>query len=196
MARDLCANCLQSFEETALTAVGGRLLCPACQRKALKPAGTSSARIVAAGAEPEAPAGPAPYWGPARVKLFMGVGAGAAVVLMLVVGFVALILSIGNTYTERVDEFFRLAAAGRPAEAYRNCTSATFKNNTSLDDLQKNLADLGASGYARARMSRFQATNDRATWEGTLVFANGRSVAVIVTFEKEAGEWRIKGIKT
>jgi hypothetical protein len=31
MARETCAHCLRSFEESELTAVGGRLLCPRCQ---------------------------------------------------------------------------------------------------------------------------------------------------------------------
>ncbi len=46
MAPEGCAHCLRSFEESELTVLGGRLVCPRCQAKLTMPEKPPVARIV------------------------------------------------------------------------------------------------------------------------------------------------------
>ena len=118
--------------------------------------------------------------------------AGAAILLAAIAAVIA--LSVGRSFTSRVDSFFKLAAAGNTEAAYEQCTSDVFKKNTPKADLLSFLSKMGASKYSHSSMSSFKSTTALCKWEGAIIQKGGTAIPVSVTFVKERGEWRIMGI--
>lgn len=123
-------------------------------------------------------------------KLLIGV----SVVAVLVAVILVVVFQMTSGIVDVADNFFA-AAAEQDYETAYTFLSSDFKAATSMDELERFLAQSAVGDYIKGHWNSRSVSGGQGELEGEIETGDGGSVPIKLTLVKEEGKWKILSIQ-